>query len=125
MADRVVILGPIREMPTRRIVDLPMGDTVAPVNIARDETERVVLAASITPMDGEAFVQSGQWRVSLARYSGALSDATVIRRVKEWRADADERSARSRAEDADWASALRICPEANFFVVPVPIPLAA
>lgn len=99
MARRVVILGPIR------------GDEVR--------------AAEITPLDGGAFVQSGKWRVSLARFDGDLYDATVIERTKPWEAERDEQSQRQRDEDLVWEMVMRICPEAKPFYVRVPIPLAA
>lgn len=106
MADRVVILGPIRT----RMAAIPPS------------AEMVVLTAEVSPMDGETLLQAGQWRVALARYSGPLADATVLRRT--WEAEPDEFSARSRKEDGDWAAVVRIC-GATVVEIPTPLRLAA
>jgi hypothetical protein len=101
MADRIVLLGPIRDRDGRRVVE----------------------CAEVTPLDAGAFVSGGKWRVSLSRLTGELANATVLMRVKEWVAEPDEYSATSRAEDISWRACLVVCPEAKRFELAVPLPL--
>jgi hypothetical protein len=91
---RIVIIGPVEQR----------GD------------ERVIHAAEITPLDGEAFLANpqGAWRVTLSRLSGPLSDATVIMSTRE-----------GGVTDLQWRACMLVCPDAQEFEMVAPMPVAA
>lgn len=94
MANRVVIIGPMRKTPEGRVIS----------------------AAEITPLDGEAFLANpqGAWRVSLSRLTGPLADATVIMSTREG----------GEVSDLAWRACMTVCPEAKEFTISAPMELA-
>lgn len=87
MSERVVILGPYDDEKMK--------------------------AAEITPMDAEAFLNGGGWRVRLSLLDGPLANATVIG------PDPIDRP----ISEGDWRAAMSICTSSLPFELDLPLGL--
>lgn len=99
MADRVIMLGPLRQ-----------GD--------------VVEALEVTPMDAAAHLNDGKWRVGLSLYSGELANATVLVREQGHEWGKDESAVGKRKDNDLWEMIQMLSPRGVSLFIDTPISLA-
>jgi hypothetical protein len=80
-----------------------------------------IQAYEITPMDGSAYVQGGNWRVFLSLYDGELGNATVLQHARLWAA---ETPAEKKALLTAWEAVKQLSPRGVPFEIDLPLPLA-